>query len=81
MSFQHPHLSHLPQHLQSCFEAGLAPDATAHRCRHGGRSEAASSLKSFWLAPIRDAAARAVVTGRLARCRSQAFPETAQGHD
>jgi glycosyltransferase involved in cell wall biosynthesis len=62
------HLSQLPHHLQSRFEAALALEVAAVRYRQRNWGGAASGiLKSLWLAPIGNAAAGAVLAGRLAR--------------
>jgi glycosyltransferase involved in cell wall biosynthesis len=62
------HLSRLPRHFQRRLEAGLALETAAVRYRQRNWSGAASGiLKSLWLAPIGNAAAGAILAGRLAR--------------
>lgn len=62
------HLSQLPRHLQSSFEAALTLEVAAvdYRQRNWGRATS-GILKSLWLAPIGNAAAGAILAGRLAR--------------
>jgi glycosyltransferase involved in cell wall biosynthesis len=62
------HLLRLPQHLRRRFEAGLALEEAAARYRQRNWGGAASGiLKSLWLVPIGNAAAGAILAGRLAR--------------
>jgi hypothetical protein len=67
-SMRGKHLAQLPQHLRRRFEAGLALEEAAARYRQRNWGRAASGvLKSLWLAPIGNAAAGAILAGRLAR--------------
>ena len=67
-SMRRKHLAQLPQHLRRRFEAGLALEEAAARYRQHSWGRAASGiLKSLWLVPIGNAAAGAILAGRLAR--------------